>query len=99
MRTLRDIRISIPSQAIAVIVLTAFWYFTWWLGLRSGKGFVSNLHLFWGTSFFLAPFVAAIFSIALLVSHFRAGQSRRWLVYLAVLFALTPWLCFPLFTS
>lgn len=98
MRASQDIRISIPSQAIVVVVFTALWYLAWWLGLHSGKGFLSNLHFFWGASFFLAPVVALIFSIALLLSHFRAGQSHRWLVYPTVLFAITPWICFPLFT-
>jgi hypothetical protein len=98
MRALRDIRISIPSQAVTVIALTLLWYLSWWLGLRAGKGFISNLHLFWGAAFFYAPIIAAVFSVIMLISHFRTGRSHRWLVYTAVLIATTPWICFPLFT-
>jgi hypothetical protein len=98
MRSPADIRVGVRSQAAIVIGITVLWYLAWLLGNLSGKGFVSNLHLFWVASFIYGPFVATAFSLILLVSHFRAGRPYRTLVYAAVLLSLTPWLVHWMFS-
>jgi hypothetical protein len=88
----RQINIDLRLLSVAIAVLMSFWYISVWLGLHAGKGFVSNLNLFWSLVYVGAPFVAIVLAIILLYSHYSSGERFKWWVYPAALFAFSPWL-------
>lgn len=92
MRAHLDMRIPIPAQALAVNLVTALLCTSWWVEYRVHEGITTNLHFFWEASSHLAPMVAGILCVFMLISHFRERQSYRCLVYLTAIFATTPWI-------
>jgi hypothetical protein len=94
MRTLRDIQVGVRAPAVIALAMVALWCLSVWLGERAGKGFVSNLGLFWVFVFSLAPLIAPLFAGLALFLHFRLGRTHGPWAYLAMLAAVAPWLWF-----
>jgi peptidoglycan/LPS O-acetylase OafA/YrhL len=87
MHTLRNITISVRSQAAIILALTAFWCLSF-LGCLSE---IDSPHLFWGAVLVFLPFVIPIFTIIMFVSYRRTGrQHSRW-VCAAILAAVSCW--------
>lgn len=85
----RHITLGIRSQAAIVVALAVLW----WMSLFHDPFFACP-NLFWiGIAYFF-PFILPVFLAILLVSHRRAARPHRWLVRLAMLAAISPWLLF-----
>jgi hypothetical protein len=77
-----------------ILSLVALWLTAEFLGKRAGKGFVSNLSMFWAVTYIIAPLIAAIISVILAIDCYRLRPARRWLLSLIVLTGLAPLLSF-----
>jgi hypothetical protein len=99
MHAFKKIQIGPRPLAAGVIATVAIWYSSLWLGLREGKGFVSNLSLFWNAVFTFLPFIASLFTVMLLIVYFRSGRPHGWWVLCAVSVAVSPWVLFILYLS
>jgi hypothetical protein len=83
---------------IACIVAVVSWHFIFLAALMSGKGFLSNLHLVWGTLFLLLPlFSALVFGIAAFRAFF--GNVFGWRLGALALISFSPVLSFFAFQS
>jgi hypothetical protein len=90
---IRPIVISVRSQAILIIILSALWYiscFGWFWEMNSGR-------LLWTATFVLFPFIMLLFGVILLVSYRQAGRVHPWLVGFSLLAAFSPCLLLLLF--
>jgi hypothetical protein len=89
MHALRNMTVGVRSQAAIVFTLAALW----WVSMFRDAlwGYPS---FFWVAVCYSFPFVMAIFAVILSVSYKRAGQPNRWLFWLAMLSAFSPWVLF-----
>jgi hypothetical protein len=94
MRSLSNTRIGVRTQAAGVIGMIMFWCWSVWLGAHAGKGFVSNLSLFWNAVFSWMPFIALVFMAVLVFTYFRSGRRHLWWLVIAIGSALFPWFLF-----
>jgi len=90
MRVLRNVAVSVRSQAYFILGLIALWWFSAFYR-DSLFGFDS---VPWMAVGFLIPIVSAIFSVILSISYRRANQSHKWLVRLTLFAAASPWIFF-----
>jgi hypothetical protein len=88
MRTLRQMNISIRSQALLNCVLAALWGYSFfgWMSEMDSR------HAVWTCTFFFTPLVMLMFGTILFVSCRRTGHRFSWLARLALLAAVSPWL-------
>ena len=93
MHAFRPINISIRTQAAFVMALTALWYVSIWLALRS-DGFVSGLSLPWMAAAVFGPFITVVFAAIMFISQRRTGCAHRRWVITALVVAVSPWILF-----
>jgi hypothetical protein len=89
--------VSIRCLNLLILSLNLLWFLSFFLALRSGKGFVSNLNLFWDLIFFGTPYVTAVLVLVLLLVHLK--QRRRITLLSITAFVLTafPWCLYSAF--
>lgn len=94
MNSLRKVKVGIPSLAGLVLLFAALWHLSLLLGTQAGKGFVSNLSLFWVAVFSLCPYICGGFLLLLTAIYFRGHRAHTKWYATAVVIGLTPMLWF-----
>ena len=87
MRRIGNITVGTRSQAVIILTLAVLWY-------ASIVGWLSEWdtrYYFWGNLFALLPFVMLVFGVILFLSYRRSQPVREWLVFIALLAAISPW--------
>jgi hypothetical protein len=91
---MKNVHLGIKAQAIILALLASLFHASWIIGFRSGKGFVSNLSLFWNTIFTILPLVLAAFGMWFAVINRRARSVNSFYYFLAVIAAVSPIIVF-----
>jgi len=83
------IRIGIRAQAVGIDVIVALWVWSLVIHVNDWKGNHSNIA---DDAMVFCPFIAAIFTVILLISYVRSDRTYLWWVTLAVFAAVSQWL-------
>jgi hypothetical protein len=93
MHSLGKTRIGIRTQAVGIYIVVASWFYSFWLFANDVK---ANHSLLSGAVLLFFPFIAATFTVILLISYFRSG--RRHSGWVAVAAIATTAVCLRLLT-
>ncbi len=82
-------RIGIRAQAVGIDAVIAVWVWSLVIHVNDYKG---NHSGFSDDALVFCPFIAAVFTVILLISYFRSGRPHLWWVTVAVTATICVWL-------